>query len=151
VDTFVEWKLAEQERRHKAYPGSLHEPNVKESPGGLRDLHTARWIARVTVGAVGFDELRAAGLLTPEEHDRCLAAFDFLLRVRTALHYLHGKHDILSAALQDQVAAQLGVVGPGPAGGVERLLTQYSLAAREIHRISSLVVARALGKRCYPP
>jgi [protein-PII] uridylyltransferase len=34
VDSFVEWKLAEQERRHKAYPSSLHEPNVKESPGG---------------------------------------------------------------------------------------------------------------------
>ena len=34
VDSFVAWKLAEQERRHKAYPSSLHEPNVKESPGG---------------------------------------------------------------------------------------------------------------------
>jgi len=134
-----------------SYEGCLHEPNVKESPGGLRDLHTARWIARVKAGASGFEELRTAGLLTVEELGRCLAAFDFLLRVRTELHYLCGKHDVLSANIRVRVAANLGYVGPEPAGGSEQLLSQFALCTQEIHRISSLVVARALGKRCYPP
>lgn len=146
VGTFIEWKLAEQERRHKAYEVSLGEPNVKESPGGLRDLHTARWIVQVKFGVSGFEGLRTAGLLTPEEMGRGLEAFDFLLRVRTELHYLCGKHDVLSADVRDRVAANLGFAGPEPAGGAERLLTHYSLYAKEIHLLCRHVVARALGK-----
>lgn len=144
VETFIEWKLAEQEKRHAVYEVSLGEPNVKEGPGGLRDLHTARWIAQVKVAASGFEGLATAGLLNPAEMERVLEAFDFLLRVRNELHFLCGKHDVLTVALRDRVAANLGFIAPDPAGGVERLLTQYTLSTKEICHLCGEVVARAL-------
>jgi [protein-PII] uridylyltransferase len=145
VHSFVERKLVVQARRHGAYGASGGEPNVKESPGGLRDLHTARWIAQVRLGASGFGGLRAAGLLSEEEIARCLASFNFLLRVRSELHWLSGKNDVLSASLQPRVAENLGFndLLRGAEGGT--LLERYSRSASEIRSLSSHIVARVLG------
>jgi [protein-PII] uridylyltransferase len=147
VHSFVERKLNEQARRHGAYGAPGGEPNVKETPGGLRDLHTARWIAQVKVGMSGFGGLRSAGLLSEKETARCLVAFEFLLRVRSELHYLSGKHDILSASLQPQVADNLGFhhVLRGDEGGT--FMGRYSQCAKEVRSLSSAIVARARAHR----
>jgi UTP:GlnB (protein PII) uridylyltransferase len=76
-----------------------------------------------------------------------VGAFDSLLRVRNELHFLSGKNDTLSSALQETVAVNLGFVGVDPTGGVDRLVTQYALSANEIQLFCRQVVARVLGKK----
>jgi len=108
---YIQIKLQEQARRHEKYGGSvyLQEPNVKEGPGGLRDFHTALWVARARHRLEDLNALQALGLLSPMELAQCLQALDFLLRVRSELHYLHGgKNDVLSLPVQVPVAANLG-------------------------------------------
>jgi len=147
VDSFVERKLAEQARRREAYGAPGGEPNVKESPGGLRDLHTARWVAQVKLGASGFGRLRAAGVLSEGEIPRCREALNVLLRVRTELHWLSGKNNVLSASLQRRVAENLGFhdLRPGAEGGT--FMGRYSQCAKEVRSLSSAIVARVRAHR----
>ena len=108
---YIAEKLEEQGRRHQKYGGSvyLQEPNVKEGPGGLRDFHVAVWVARARHRLADLADLSSLNLLTPVELGQCVQALDFLLRVRSELHYLQaGKHDVLSLAVQVPVAASLG-------------------------------------------
>ncbi|MFN3477654.1 MAG: DUF294 nucleotidyltransferase-like domain-containing protein, partial [Candidatus Methylomirabilales bacterium] len=150
ASAFIRRKLEEQEARHRRYGSSLYlqEPNVKESPGGLRDLHTALWIARAKARAFDLESLAKEGLLTPGELERCLRALDFLLRVRSELHYLsEGKHDVLSFSLQERVAANLGFFDTEQIFGVERFMQHYYLCAKEIHLLSKSVIERCLKER----
>ena len=134
----------EQAQRHKKYGGSifLQEPNVKEGPGGLRDFHTAIWVARARHHLEDLKALVRLGLLSPVELAQCLHAVDSLLRVRSELHYLHaGKSDILSLSVQVPVAANLGF-RDDTTYGVERFMQQYYTWAATVHRFSSRLVER---------
>lgn len=145
---YIGEKLHEQERRHHRFGGSvyLQEPNVKEGPGGLRDFHVALWVARARHRLATLTDLSALGLLTPVEVGQCVQALDFLLRVRSELHYLQGgKHDVLNLAVQVSVAANLGF-SDGSARGVERFMRHYYLRAGGLHQLSSRVVERCVER-----
>ena len=98
-------------QRHAKHGNTIFhlEPNVKDSPGCLRDFHVCRWLARI-------EELEKTGKWTPPEQlwperDRSAAqrAFDFLADARCFLHYHYGRDDNqLSYDAQAQAAA-LGV------------------------------------------
>src|SRR3546814_13229605 len=92
---FFEAKKAEQLNRHRKFDdtGYKLEPNVKESPGGLRDIHTIGWVTKRYFGAQTLGELRERGFLTKHECDELFAGQDFLWRVRFALHLLTGRHE----------------------------------------------------------
>src|SRR3546814_2944683 len=92
---FFEAKKAEQLNRHRKFDdtGYKLEPNVKESPGGLRDIHTIGWVTKRYFGAQTLGELRERGFLTKHECDELFAGQDFLWRVRFALHMLTGRHE----------------------------------------------------------
>jgi [protein-PII] uridylyltransferase len=141
---YIQLKIQEQARRHERYGGSVYvqEPNVKESPGGVRDFHTALWAARARHRLDDLNALPALGLLSPVELAQCLQALDFLLRVRSDLHYLYGgKSDILSLAVQVSVAANLGFQD-GTTFGVERFMQQYYTRAGALHELSAHVLER---------
>jgi [protein-PII] uridylyltransferase len=81
--------------RHAKHGNTIFhlEPNLKEAPGGLRDLHVCRWLARI-------EGLEGSGRWTPPEElwparDEPTAqrAFEFLADTRSFLHYLHGRDD----------------------------------------------------------
>jgi len=142
---FVQGKLQESRERHKRYGASIYlqEPNIKEGPGGIRDLHNALWIARVTQRTGSLSDLVQKELLTREESDRWELAQDFLLRLRNELHYLcRGRNDVLSLSLQEQVAANLGFHGTDHSCGVEKFMQRYYLAAKEISQLSDRVISR---------
>jgi [protein-PII] uridylyltransferase len=144
AEQYIAEKLEEQERRHRKFGGSvyLQEPNVKEGPGGLRDFHVALWIARARHRLATLADLSGLGLLTPVELGQCVQALDFLLRVRSELHYLQGgKHDVLNLAVQVPVAANLGF-RDGPQYGVERFMQQYYLRAGGVHQLSKRLIER---------
>ncbi len=143
---FVAAKRAEWQRRIQRFGGSLYvqEPNVKESAGGLRDLHAAFWMARARHRVGDLDGLRRAGVLGRAEWEECRAALDFLLRLRTELHLqAGGKHDVLSLSLQQATARALGFTDEGGLHAVERLMRQYYLHARSLH-----LIAERIGEHC---
>jgi len=145
---YIQLKLREQLQRHSKYGGSvyLQEPNVKEGPGGLRDFHTALWVARARHRLDDLKALPALGLLTPVELAQCLQALDFLLRVRSELHYLHGgKSDVLSLSLQVPVAANLGFRDEATYG-VERFMQQYYTRAGALHQFSGHLIERCVAR-----
>jgi len=147
---FVAEKQAEWDRRYRKYGGSLYlqEPNVKESCGGLRDLHAALWMARVRHRVGDLDGLRRAGLLSRAEWEECCAALDFLLRLRTELHLQSGgKHDVLALSLQEATARGLGYTDRGELHAVEHLMGHYYLHARALHLIAERISERCVEAR----
>lgn len=146
---YIDAKRAEQSERHARFGGSvfLQEPNIKEGPGGLRDFHLALWAARARHRLGELEGLAALGLLGAAELTEALEALDFLLRVRSELHYLHGgRNDVLSLAVQVPVAAALGYRDERGSFGVERFMRQYYLRAGSLHRLGRRVVERCLAR-----
>jgi [protein-PII] uridylyltransferase len=136
-EPYVEAKIREMRDRHRFYGGSpcIVEPNVKESPGGLRDMHVAQWIARARTGRRDFSELRQAGAITAEGFADVMAAYATAHRVRHVLHRLAGsRQDVLDAATQPPAAAALGFTDEGGRIGAEDLMRMVTGAARRIHQ-----------------
>ena len=101
----------------------MGEPNVKESAGGLRDIHTAMWLASTKFGTRTLRELSDKRLITEREQKTTDEALTFLWRVRNELHFLSGhKNDVLSRDIQPQIAKNFGYAGD-----------EVSLAGREVH------------------
>ena len=115
--------------RHSRFNDTLYqlEPDVKESPGALRDLFGAQTIAKLTDPALLAQGGSGARVLEDAE--------EFLLRVRSVLHLEAGRHhNILSHELQEVAAERLGYAGATPSQRVERLMGDYFRHARAIDR-----------------
>ncbi len=150
ADTLVKQKREELHERHYRYGTSIYvqEPHIKEGPGGLRDLHAALCIARITQRVGAPSELVQKKLLGQEESERWDLALDFMLRLRNELHYLYrGKNDVLSLSLQEQVAANLGFLDTARSYGVEQFMQRYYLTAKDISQLSAQVISRCTQGR----
>jgi [protein-PII] uridylyltransferase len=104
---FLEWRIADQADRHQkaGHTVFLQEPNVKNGCGGLRDYQNLIWVGRVKRGLNNTQQFVDAQLLTPTERKQLDRAYDFLLRVRTELHYQQKRSgDVLTLRLQGQIA-----------------------------------------------
>jgi len=144
-EQFLATTLAEREQRYRKHGASpyIGEPNIKESAGGLRDMHTAMWLGAAKFGARTLRELSDRGLITPHEQEAADRALTFLWRVRNELHFFSGhKNDVLSRELQPRIAKNLGYENEDDALGVERFMRDYYLNARVIHRVSKRLIAR---------
>src|SRR5215813_5176015 len=108
---YVELRMEDQVARHKKFGDSvyLQEPNLKSGCGGLRDYQNLLWITYFKEGSLSTNQLVGKDWLSESDQRRIERAYDFLLRLRTDLHYLTGRAtDILHMNLQDQVAMRLG-------------------------------------------
>jgi [protein-PII] uridylyltransferase len=112
------------------------EPQVKEGPGGLRDLHSVLWVASALFGARGIGGLDAPGLLDPADYAAARQAYDFLLRVRNEAHFTTGrKTDLLTLDLQGELAQHLGYRDRGSLLASELLMRDYYRRAFRLHEI----------------
>jgi [protein-PII] uridylyltransferase len=142
---FLETMLAERDQRYRKFGGSpyIGEPNVKESAGGLRDMHEAMWLASTKFGTRTLRELLDKRLITDREQKATDEALTFLWRVRNELHFLSGhKNDVLSRDVQPQIAKNFGYTGDEVSLAVEKFMRDYYLHARVIHRVSRRLIAR---------
>src|SRR5881227_4257945 len=108
---YVEMRMDDQVARHKKFGDSvfLQEPNLKSSCGGLRDYQNLLWITYFKEGSLSTNQLVGKDWLSESDQRRIERAYDFLLRLRTDLHYATGRAtDILHMNLQEQIATRLG-------------------------------------------
>lgn len=108
---FLDWRVGDQRERHEKAGNTvfLQEPNVKNGCGGLRDYQNLIWVAKVKRGLHNTQQFVDAQLLTPTERKQLDRAYDFLLRIRTELHYQQKRSgDILTLRLQGQIADSFG-------------------------------------------
>jgi [protein-PII] uridylyltransferase len=125
----------------------LQEPNLKETAGGLRDLQTLGWAGRIGEGVHGLNGLVEAGLITEGDRREMREAYDFMLRVRNDLHFLTGRHtDVLTLALQQQVAPHFGFEDRPEMQASELFMRDYYLRARRLHSLATSHLEALVGR-----
>jgi [protein-PII] uridylyltransferase len=142
---FFKEKLNESIERHARFGDSVYllQPQLKEGQGGLRDLHTALWMAKVKFKVRSLRELVRLGVIVERSMAELEVALDFVWRVRNAMHLATGTHqDLLSFELQDRLAPTLGFPAGRP--GVEAFMRTYYGHATTVNRFSDNVIARCL-------
>ncbi|HEX7193890.1 MAG TPA: nucleotidyltransferase domain-containing protein, partial [Chthoniobacterales bacterium] len=110
VKSYLEWRVENQDERHRKYGGSvfMQEPNVKNGCGGLRDYHNIQWICFFREGVMSTSKLVERKYISESDCRAIDRAYDFLLRVRTDLHYLSKRpSDVLTLFFQGQIAGRL--------------------------------------------
>jgi [protein-PII] uridylyltransferase len=149
---FFKAKKLEQEQRHAKHqdtPYSL-EPNLKEAPGGLRDLHTIQWIARASGIGRKWGDLVAHGLL--EDHEaRQLARHEAAIQdLRIRLHYLAGRReDRIVFDFQNALAMQYGDVDTPDSRASEAMMQRYYRSAKTVTQLNTIVLQN-IGTRLFP-
>lgn len=140
---FFAAKVNEQETRHHRYHDTAYnlEPNVKSSPGGLRDIQTIGWVAKRHFGADSLDELVKHGFLTRSELRKLKAAQAFLWRVRFALHLLTGRReDRILFDYQIKLAKMFGYEDATFTLAVEQFMQRYYRNAMEISLLNEMLL-----------
>ncbi|HEV2834709.1 MAG TPA: [protein-PII] uridylyltransferase [Pyrinomonadaceae bacterium] len=123
----------------------LQEPNVKDSAGGLRDLHYALWAVYALHGSKMIEGVLEHDLIEVEQYQRAVAAYDFLLRVRHHAHWIAGrKTDHLALDLQDTIAGKLGYSSSLHLKASEEFMRDYYRQAREVHHFSESLFGRVV-------
>ena len=145
ADEFIEMKLDERDKRHNTYGSSrfLVEPNVKESKGGLRDLHTLFWIGKYLFRTQALDDLtKNDQFLTSSELNSFKKAEDFFWVVRCHLHFISNRdNEVLTFDKQLELASRLGYAKRPGQKDVERFMKHYFMTAKEVGNLTRIVCA----------
>jgi [protein-PII] uridylyltransferase len=152
VREFFDAKFREQKRRHERFQEAAYnlEPNIKESPGGLRDLQMVLWLARAAGLGTTWKELAREGLITEREAAAIAINERVLQDLRIRLHYLAGRReDRLVFDHQIEIAGQLRLRGTPGMAPSDLLMRRYYLAAKAIWRFNQILLAN-LSDRITP-
>jgi len=140
---FFDAKVVEQAERHHRFHDTAYnlEPNVKQGPGGLRDLQTIAWVAKRHFGADTLQQLAAHGFLTPRELAQLEAAQAWLWRIRFALHLLTGRReDRLLFDHQLRLARMFGYEDATYTLAVEQFMQRYYRTAMFVSWLNELLL-----------
>ena len=135
-------KRKEAKARHAKYNDTEYnlEPNVKGSPGGLRDIQTILWVARRQFGSLNLHSLVQQGFLVDSEYGMLASSQEFLWKVRYALHMLAGRaEDRLLFDHQRKIAALLGFEDGDGRLAVERFMQKYYRVVMGVAELSELI------------
>jgi [protein-PII] uridylyltransferase len=150
--SFFEAKKLEQEQRHAKHHDSAYalEPNLKEAPGGLRDLHVMQWIARASGLGRRWSDLVAHGLIERDEARQLARHEAFVQDLRIRLHYLAGRReDRIVFDFQSALAAQLGFADTAERRASEQMMQGYYRTAKAVTQLNTIVLQN-LGARLLP-
>ena len=142
---YIRMRVQDQEARRNKFGNSacMQEPNVKNGCGGLRDFQNLLWMAFFKYRTSSLKELQAHDLIGEPERKQLEAAYDFLLRVRTELHYHTNRAtDVLSKNLQPAVAYNLGYRERSPSLRIETFMRDVYTHSRNIFLITRTLEQR---------
>jgi [protein-PII] uridylyltransferase len=141
---FYRAKRDEQIARHHRFHDTAYnlEPNIKENPGGLRDLQVIGWVAKRHFGVETLHGLVNQGFLTEQEYTVLVEAQNFLWRIRFALHILtNRREDRLLFDHQRDIAAQFGYQDKNHRLAVEHFMKDYYRTVLELSRLNEMLLA----------
>src|SRR6267143_2636492 len=139
---YAELRMRDQEARHRKFGDSVYmqEPNLKSGCGGLRDYQNLLWMSYFKEGALTTTHLVGKDWLSQTDQRRIENAYDFLLQVRTDLHYATGRaSDILHLNLQEQIAQRLNYREKRPQLRSEAFMRDYYEHTRNIFRVTERI------------
>jgi [protein-PII] uridylyltransferase len=140
---FFKAKKLEQEQRHAKHQDSPYslEPNLKEAPGGLRDLQVIQWIARASGIGRRWSDLVSHGLIQRDEARQLSKLEAHLHDLRIRLHYLAGRReDRLVFDLQSALAAQLGHKDTPARRASESMMQRYYQTAKAVTQLNTILL-----------
>lgn len=149
--TFFQQKMLEFRQRHQKFDDTPYalEPDIKECPGGIRDLQAILWCARVAGYGKTWKELSASGLITDTEAFHLGQCEHYLQDLRIRLHLCAKRHeDRLIFDIQSTVAQCVGVEPEGGLDASEVLMKRYYLNAKDIVQLSAILL-EALADRLF--
>lgn len=140
---FFEAKVREQRARHRKLHNTAYklEPNIKENPGGLRDIQMVGWVAKRHFGTDTMRSFISHNFLTESEYNTLMAGQIFLWKVRFALHVLAGRReDRLLFDHQRTLAQQFGYRDSEQALAVEQFMQDYYRTVMELERLNEMLL-----------
>ena len=140
---FFQAKMREQIARHHKYYDTAYnlEPNIKEGPGGLRDIQTIGWVAKRHFGVNTLHGLVTHEFLTEAEYNTLMEGQNFLWKIRIGLHTLaHRREDRLLFDHQRTLACQFGFKDDGKRLAVEHFMKQYYRQVMELRRLNEMLL-----------
>ncbi len=139
---YVEMRMQDQVARHKKFGDRvyLQEPHVKSGCGGLRDYQNLLWMTYFKEGSLSTNQLVGKDWLSESDQRQIERAYEFLLRLRTDLHYATGRAtDILHMNLQEQIAERLNYSSRNGQLRSETLMRDYYEHTRNIFRVTERI------------
>lgn len=137
-------KFQEQKDRHRKFKDTSYnlEPNVKESPGCLRDIQSIGWVAKKHFNVSDGNELVKHGYFNQQEFDELIECREYLWRIRFALHIVAGRSENrLLFDYQSDVAIRLGFGDQGKES-VERMMKDFFRTVRRISELNKMLLQR---------
>ena len=136
-------KREEQKQRHAKYGDTEYnlEPNVKGSPGALRDIQTIGWITKRHFGLQNIADLTRFSILTEEEHQILLQGETFLWRLRFGLQLIADRNENrLLFDHQRALAQMLGYKDEGKRLGVELMMQSYYRTVLALAELTDVIL-----------
>jgi [protein-PII] uridylyltransferase len=135
-------KYEEQMRRHRKYDDTAYklEPNLKESPGGLRDIQNIFWVAKRHFDVDTLEALVTQKYLTKDEYRLLSDGLQYLGSLRMALHLHTGRReDRILFDHQRALASQFGYKGEGNKA-IEKFMQKYFRTVLELQRLNEMLL-----------
>ena len=145
TESYYAGKLAEQNERHAAFHDTAYnlEPNLKEGPGGLRDLHTILWVYNRSFGCRNYEEMRDLGFLKEQGLTNFIRNRNHLWKLRISLHFINNRReDRLLFDQQRAVADAHGYNDNDNNLAVEQLMQRYYRTVKDISLQNELLIER---------
>ena len=143
TQAFFEAKLKEQQQRYAKYNDTAYnlEPNIKESPGSLRDLQTIIWIMKSQKIGDSWSDLVKLGMISALGAKQIRRHQQFLQMLRVRLHLLaKRREDRLLFDYQNELAVQLGLVNTSKKRASEQLMQSYYRSVKFISLMNEILL-----------
>ncbi|MCN4143704.1 MAG: [protein-PII] uridylyltransferase [Thiohalomonas sp.] len=140
---FTAAKIREKNKRYLKFNETAYnlEPNIKEGPGGLRDIQIIDWVAKRHFGVESLKDLVGHNFLTPKEYEQLEHGQNFLWKIRFALHVLCNRHEErLLFDYQRKLAQQFAYTDCEGKLAVESFMADYYQNVMELERLNEMLL-----------